>query len=234
VIGLIRLPTLLNDIFKNINSRIDQTLLKFNVNEKAFIDFINMSDNYNFRSLVVPSVMVPLAASIAKTPVCGVVGFPFGYHPVETKISEVEYIAKSGGKEVDVVVNVINLKSKRYDAIEEEISKLTKMAHELGLVIKFIVETSVLEDEELLKIAEIVAYSGADFIKTNTGYGPRGASLRDVLLIKNHVGDNIKIKASGGIRNAVDAGFFIIAGADVIGSSSGIKIVEDAKRFLGL
>ena len=218
----------------DINTRIDQTLLKYDKSWKDYERFVELSDPYNFRSLVVPSSMVRFVASIAKTPVAGVAGFPHGYMPVESKLKEIDVIAESGGKEVDVVLNVINVKSGRFDAMKKELGSVVNHAHELGLAIKIIVETSALNDEELRTVSLAVAESGADFIKTNTGYGARGASLRDVILIRKFIGERIKVKASGGIRNAVDAGMFIVVGADVIGASSGIKIVEDAKKILEL
>jgi len=218
----------------DINTRIDQTLLKYDKSWKDYERFVELSDPYNFRSLVVPPAMVQFVASIAKTPVVGVAGFPHGYMPVESKLKEIDVIAESGGKEVDVVLNVINVKSGRIDAMKKELGSVVNHAHELGLAIKIIVETSALNDEELRTVSLAVAESGADFIKTNTGYGARGASLRDVILIRKFIGERIKVKASGGIRNAVDAGMFIVVGADVIGASSGIKIVEDAKKILEL
>jgi len=224
----------LKAILSGINARIDQTLLKYDRSWKDYEKFVEESDPYGFRSLVVPPVMVRFVTSIAKTPVAGVAGFPHGYMPVESKLKEIDVIAKGGGKEVDVVINVINVKSGKIDALKKELESVVSHAHDLGLGIKVIVETSALSDEELRAVALAVAESGADFIKTNTGYGARGASLRDVVLIRRFIGDRIKVKASGGIRNAVDAGMFILVGADVIGTSSGIKIVEDAKRILEL
>ncbi len=221
-------------ILSGINARIDQTLLKYDRSWKDYEKFVEESDPYRFRSLVVPPTMVQFVASIAKTPVAGVAGFPHGYMPVESKLKEIDTIAEGGGREIDVVINVINVKSGRFDALGNELREVVGRAHELGLGIKIIVETSALSDEELRKVSLSVVESGADFIKTNTGYGARGASLRDVVLIRRFVEDRIKVKASGGIRNAVDAAMFILVGADVIGTSSGMKIAEDAKRILEL
>lgn len=217
---------------RNINSRIDQTMLKYDKGLKDYENFVETSDSYGFRSLVVPSCMVGYVASIAKTPVAGVAGFPFGYYPLELKKKEIELIASSGGKEVDVVINLIYVKSSNFNAVSNEIKELVNEAKQYSLLIKVIVETSVLTEDELSKIAKIVLESGADFIKTNSGYGPRGANLRDIYVIKSSVGDRLRIKASGGIRTAIDAATFIAAGAEVIGASSGIKIVEEAKRVL--
>ncbi|RLG80909.1 MAG: deoxyribose-phosphate aldolase [Thermoprotei archaeon] len=224
----------LRSILTGISSRIDQTMLKYDVTLKSYEEFVEKSDGYGFRALVVPSTIVPYVSSIARTPVAGVVAFPYGYTPLEAKLSETEFVAKSGGREVDVVINLVWAKSHKYSAIEEEVKRITERAHELGLRVKFIVETSILTDEELVGLARIVMKSGADFIKTNTGYGSRGVNPRDILLIRRVTKGAIKIKASGGIRNAIDASLYILLGADVIGSSSGIRIVEDASKVIDL
>ncbi len=221
-------------ILENINNYIDQTLLKCESSLKEYFDFVNKSEKYNFRSIVVPSAVVRHVASISKLPVVGVVGFPFGYHPVEAKIKEIDAVANGGGREVDAVVNLIYLKEGLYDKVREEINSLVSYAHDLGLAIKIIVETSILTVDEIIKIAEIVASEKADFIKTNTGFGTRGVCLEDIILIKNTVGNKIKIKAAGGIRTALDAAYLVLYGADVIGTSRGIEIVEDAEKLLGL
>ncbi len=229
-----KLTDLISRALRDINKRIDQTMLKYDKSLKDYESFVESSDGYGFRMLVVPSVMVKHVASIARTPVAGVAGFPHGYQPIEAKAKEIEAIAEGGGREVDVVINIVNLRSGLIADVKRELSALTSLAHQLGLSIKFIVETSVLNDEELRIIAKLVLDSGADFIKTNTGYGRRGAWLRDILLIRNTVGGRLKVKASGGIRNAVDAALFILAGADVLGTSSGIQIVEDSKETVRL
>ncbi|MCD6428689.1 MAG: deoxyribose-phosphate aldolase [Desulfurococcales archaeon] len=221
-------------ILRNISKYIDQTLLKFELSLKEYIDFVNKSEKYDFRSIVVPSAVVEHVASISKLPVVGVVGFPFGYHPVEAKIKEIEAVANGGGREVDAVINLIYLKEGLYDKIKEEIKSLVSYAHDLGLSIKIIIETSILTVDEIIKTAEIVASERADFIKTNTGFGPRGVCLEDIILIKDTVGDKIRIKAAGGVRTALDAAYLVLHGADVIGTSRGIKIVEEAEKLLGL
>ncbi|HDD26704.1 MAG TPA: deoxyribose-phosphate aldolase [Acidilobales archaeon] len=222
----------LRGILLNINKYIDQTLLKYNVTEKDYVEFVNRSAPYNFRSLVVPSTYVKLVSSISTLPVAGVAGFPYGYHTLSTKLKEIEDIASGGGKEVDVVININNVKSGKWKDVRGEVKALVRRAHELGLGIKIIVETSVLNDEELRNVSRILIEEGADSIKTNSGYGPRGVSLRDVFLIKRFVGNRIRIKASGGIRDPITAATLIALGADILGTSSGIQIVEDAKKLL--
>ncbi len=219
-------------LMREINRKIDQTMLKYDKGLKDYEAFVEVSDKYSFRSLVVPSSVVGYVASIAKTPVAGVAGFPYGYYPISIKKLEIDHIASEGGKEVDFVINLINVKDGNFKAVENEVRELVKASKEVGLVVKVIVETSVLTDEELVKVSKIVSSSGADFIKTNSGYGPRGASLRDIYLMRSAVGEAVKIKAAGGIRNALDAATFLYAGADVIGASSGVKIVEESLSYL--
>ncbi len=232
VTGLINTLTLDRDKLSNISRYIDQTLLKFDKTLKDYQKFVEESDDFGFRALVVPSTVVRHVVPIAKTRVAGVVGFPYGYYPLKAKLVEIEEVAEAGGKEVDVVVNLVSLKSGDFNYVAKEVKSLVDRARELGLAIKVIVETSILTDEELRTITEVVVNSGADFIKTNTGFGARGASLRDVILMKQYSGSKIRIKAAGGIRNAVDAVAFLMVGADVIGSSSGIQIVKDAEKIL--
>ncbi|MEO3992846.1 MAG: deoxyribose-phosphate aldolase [Desulfurococcaceae archaeon TW002] len=221
------------EILKTLNTRIDQTMLKYDKGLKDYMDFAEKSDKFSFRSIVVPSIMVKEIAPIVKTPVAGVVGFPYGYHPTETKIKEIEYIGRNGGKEVDVVINLIHVKSGNYSEVSNEIEKLVRSAREIGLGIKIIVETSVLSDDELVRICKILLTNKPDFVKTNTGFGPRGVSVRDVLIIKKIVGDELKIKASGGVRNTIEALNLIMFGADVIGTSAGIEIIKDRDVILG-
>jgi len=235
VIGLINKEVDWKEVIKKlaptVASRIDQTMLKFDRSIKDYERFVEESEKYGFRSLVVPPSVLEYVVSIAKTPVATVIGFPHGYTLLNVKLKEIEEAAKLGAKEVDVVINNIYTKERRYDLIRKEVSSMTKRAHELGLLIKVIVETSVLSDEELINIARIVKEEGADFIKTNTGFGPRGVTPRDIIIIRSAVGKELRIKASGGIRTAVDAALLLCIGADVIGTSRGIEIVEQFRKY---
>ena len=235
MIGLINKEVDWKEVIKKlaptVASRIDQTMLKFDRSIKDYERFVEESEKYGFRSLVVPPSVLEYVVSIAKTPVATVIGFPHGYTLLNVKLKEIEEAAKLGAKEVDVVINNIYTKERRYDLIRKEVSSMTKRAHELGLLIKVIVETSVLSDEELINIARIVKEEGADFIKTNTGFGPRGVTPRDIIIIRSAVGKELRIKASGGIRTAVDAALLLCIGADVIGTSRGIEIVEQFRKY---
>ncbi len=235
MIGLINKEVDWKEVIKKlaptVASRIDQTMLKFDRSIKDYERFVEESEKYGFRSLVVPPSVLEYVVSIAKTPVATVIGFPHGYTLLNVKLKEIEEAAKLGAKEVDVVINNIYTKERRYDLIRKEVSSVTKRAHELGLLIKVIVETSVLSDEELINIARIVKEEGANFIKTNTGFGPRGVTPRDIIVIRSAVGKELRIKASGGIRTAVDVALLLCIGADVIGTSRGIEIVEQFRKY---
>ncbi len=222
------------DILKTINLRIDQTMLKYDKSVEDYVNFARESDKFGFRALVVPSSVVEYVVPEVRTPVASVIGFPHGYHPLRVKIDELKYVADAGAREADVVINIVNLKSKLLSKVEDEVSKLVHTARDLNLGIKIIVETSALTDEELTAICKILLKYKPDFIKTNTGFGVRGVSVRDVLLIKRLVGEELKIKAAGGIRNAVEALTLISYGADVIGTSSGIEIVKDSNKILSM
>lgn len=220
------------EVLRGINSRLDQTMLKYDKDINEYLKFAEESDRYSFRALVVPSTIVRYVAPIVKTPVAGVAGFPHGYHPLSAKTKEIEVIGDAGGREVDVVLNVVNVKSKRFEEVDAEVEELVKSARNLGLGIKVIVETSALTDEELARVCEILLRREPDFIKTNTGFGSRGVSPRDIILIRKLVGDRLRIKASGGVRNAVEALNLVLLGADVIGTSSGIEIIKDRDKLL--
>lgn len=220
------------EILRTLNTRIDQTMLKYDKGLRDYVDFAEKSDKFSFRSIVVPSVLVREIAPIVKTPVTGVVGFPYGYYPVEAKLKEVELVGNSGGKEVDVVVDLIQVKSGNYAGVDDEVERLVKSAKEIGLGIKIIVETSILSDEELTRICKTLLTHKPDFIKTNTGFGPRGVSVKDVLMIRRLVGNDLKIKASGGVRNSVEAVTLVMFGADVIGTSAGIEIIKERDEIL--
>jgi len=222
------------NILKNISTYIDQTMLRYDASLREYTNFVEESEKYGFRALVVPPSVVKHVSAISKIPVVGVAGFPYGYTPLEAKVREISIIAEGGGKEVDVVINLINLKEGLYDEVVNEIQNLVKLVHELGLAIKIIIETSILTISEITEVSRIVAAQGADFIKTNTGFGTRGVSIGDVVLIKNVVKDTVRIKAAGGIRTALDAAYLILYGADVVGASRGVSIVKEAEKLIDL
>lgn len=216
-----------------LEESIDQTMLRADASEREYVEFVEKAEKYRFRAVIVPQVVLPLIAPLTKHRTGTVVGFPNGYSSVESKLVEIDIAAKHGAREVDVVVNLIHLKSGKWDEVTSEVSKLVSRARDYGLVVKIIIETSVLKGEEIVRISRIVEDSGADFIKTNTGFGARGVAPSDILLIKSAIRGRCKIKASGGIRTATDAAIMLYLGAHVIGTSHGVEIAEEARRLVG-
>ena len=230
--GLINSIEYLRPYLEVIESKIDQTMLKFHSSFKEYEEFVEKSEKYSFRALVVPSPMVGYVASITRYPVVGVVCFPYGYCSLTSKLEDIKDCARNGAKEVDVVLNLINIKSGSIADVRREVKELVKVAHDYNLGIKIIIETSVLSESEITIISRIIMEEGADYIKTNTGYGLRGVLIKDVVLIRNAVKDKVKIKAAGGIRSAIDAALLLHFGADILGASRGIEISEEARRLV--
>ncbi|MBQ8304609.1 MAG: deoxyribose-phosphate aldolase [Blautia sp.] len=154
--------------------------------------------------------------------ICTVIGFPLGYQASEVKACETERALEDGADEIDMVINIGDVKNGDFDAVEAEIRTLRKITE--GKILKVIIETCYLTEEEKIRLCEIVTRTGADYIKTSTGFGTAGASLADIELFKKHIGPDVKIKATGGIRTREDAEAYLAAGCDRIGSSSGAAI----------
>jgi len=227
------LPSLRNllEVLSSLEGAIDQTMLRVDASERDYVNFVELSERYRFRAIVVPPALLPLVVPIAKHRVCTVAGFPHGYLSLRSKLSEIEFAASAGAKEVDVVMNTVLAKSGKWDELRDELLPLVKLAHELGLTIKIIIETSVLSLEEIRRSSQLVEEVGANYVKTNTGFGPRGVLPSDVITIRSSISGRCKIKASGGIRTALDAAVLLALGAHVIGTSHGIEIVEQARRL---
>lgn len=184
---------------------------------------------YNTASVCVPPCYIKRIHDTYgnKINICTVVGFPLGYSVTEAKIMECEQALKDGANEIDMVVNISDVKNKDYKKVEEEIKALK---HTVGnKILKVIVETCYLNEEEKIAMCHAVTNAGADYIKTSTGFGTGGATLEDVKLFKQHIGPNVKIKASGGIKTIEDMENFINEGCSRLGTSSAIKLINDAK-----
>lgn len=162
-----------------------------------------------------------------RLPICTVIGFPNGYITTATKVFETKDAVADGASEIDMVLNIGFLKDRRYDEIEAEI----RAVHEAcsGRILKVIIETCLLTDEEKIKMCELVTKAGAEFIKTSTGFSKAGATFADVKLMKEHVGPGVKVKAAGGISSFDDAEKFIELGADRLGTSRLVKIIKQGK-----
>jgi deoxyribose-phosphate aldolase len=217
---------------KELASHIDNTLLKPEIPKKEMEKFLKVSKKYGFASVCVQPSYVKLAASILKgssVKVCTVIGFPLGVNISAVKAYEAEQAMKDGAAELDMVINVGALKSKDYMTVEKDIQGVVKVAKKKkGTIVKVILETGHLTPLEISKACKICEKVGADFVKTSTGMGPRGASIEDVMLMKKSC--TLKVKAAGGIRDLNTTLTVINAGADRIGTSGGAAIVEELKK----
>lgn len=207
---------------------IDHTLLKPEAEENEIVKLCQEAAEFEFASVCVNPCNVLLAAKLLKDSqvrVCTVIGFPLGANTTAVKVFEATDALKNGATEIDMVINIGKLKEKNYSYVGEEIWKLAEAVKGKGLL-KVIVETCLLTDDEIVKISEIVRDSGADFIKTSTGFSKAGAKVEHIRLMKSVLGDSIGIKASGGIRDYETAMAMIEAGATRIGASASVKICE--------
>ena len=211
---------------KDILSKVDHTLL----NPKATWEEIkNICDDgmkYCTASVCIPPSFVKRAKEYVgeNLKICTVIGFPNGYNTTDVKIFETENALKNGDDEIDMVINLGDLMDKNYDNILSEITKIKAVCG--TKILKVIIETCLLNEEQKIKMCEIVTKSGADFIKTSTGFSTGGATFEDIELFAKYVGKNIKIKAAGGISSIADAEKFISLGADRLGTSRIVKIVK--------
>ncbi|HHU78048.1 MAG TPA: deoxyribose-phosphate aldolase [Clostridiales bacterium] len=206
----------LSDILK----RIDHTILKPDTTIKDIYKLCDEAEKYKFASVCLPPCFVREASHYAggRVKICSVIGFPMGYGTTASKEAEARELISLGADELDMVINIGRLKNKEYDYVSSEIGKLKSIAGDK--ILKVIVETGMLTDEEKIKMCQIVTTEGADYIKTSTGFLSRGADIKDIILFKENIGRNVKIKASGGIRTKEEIIGFIEAGADRIGMSS--------------
>ncbi|MGD9567421.1 MAG: deoxyribose-phosphate aldolase [Sedimentibacter sp.] len=163
-----------------------------------------------------------------KINICTVVGFPLGYSVTEAKAAECIKAIQDGANEIDMVVNISDVKNKQFKKVEEEIAALKKTVG--NKILKVIIETCYLTEDEKIEMCHAVTNAGADYIKTSTGFGTGGATMEDVKLFKQHIGPNVKIKAAGGIRSIEDMEAFIDAGCSRLGTSSAIKLINDAEK----
>lgn len=211
----------------NLNSYIDHTILKPTATEKDIIDLCEEAKEYKFYSVCVNSCFVPLAKQLVEktsVKICSVVGFPLGAMSTEAKVFEAQKAVEDGADEIDMVINIGFLKSKNYFRVLKDISDVKNAIGKIPL--KVILEISELSKNEIILASEICLDAKADFVKTSTGFSKSGATLTAVKIIRKTVKNKAKIKASGGIRDYETAVKFIEAGADRIGTSSGITIVN--------
>ncbi len=211
---------------QEILSRVDHTLLAQGATWEEIRTICDDGIRYGCASVCIPASYVKQAAEYVagRIPVCTVIGFPNGYDTTAAKCFEAADAVKNGASEVDMVINIGWVKDRRYDDVLSEI-KAVKAACD-GRLLKVIIETCLLTDEEKIEMCRVVSESGAEFIKTSTGFGGGGATREDVALFKAHVAPHVKIKASGGIANLKDAEDFISLGAQRLGTSRIVKAVK--------
>lgn len=218
-----------------LHQRIEHTLLKPDLLQKDIEKLIEEAVTYQFYGICVPPYWVKKCRrDLGRTAIAlvTVVGFPLGYHRSEVKLFETEKALEDGADEVDLVMNMTAFKNNPKEWVKPEIAQLAQRCHKDGKVLKVILETAYLSNEEIAVAAKLCADAGADFIKTSTGFAPTGATVEHVKIIRQAVGDNVGIKASGGIKTLEQAQALIEAGADRIGTSSGVKIMNELKNAI--
>ena len=213
-----------------INQYIDHTLLKPDANSRQIEVLCQEAKEFEFAAVCVNAYFVPLASqelSGSDVKVCTVVGFPLGASPTETKLQEADWAIKHGAHEIDMVINIGALKDQNFDYVQEDIKALAATCHGKGAILKVIIETCLLTDDEKIKACELSEKAGADFVKTSTGFAGGGATFEDVALMRKTVSEKVRIKASGGVKTYEDALKMIELGANRIGTSSGVKLVNN-------
>lgn len=210
------------EIYKHIDHTYLKPFAKWEDIEKLCEEAIK----YQTASVCIPQTYVKKVKENYgdKINICTVVGFPLGYNSTESKIVEVETALANGANEIDMVVNIPEVKNGNYKMVEDEIRALKKACGEK--ILKVIIETCYLTEEEKIAMCQAVTNAGANYIKTSTGFGTDGAKIEDVRLFKEHIGENVKIKAAGGVKTEEDLIMFIEEGCDRIGTSSAIKLLN--------
>lgn len=211
-----------------MNKFIDHTLLKPDATSEQIQKLCEEAKTHQFMSVCVNPYYVPLCAKLLKgsgVKVCTVVGFPLGANPKSVKEAETKWVLEHGAQEVDMVINIAAAKNEEWTLIEEEIQALASLCHKSGAILKVIFETCLLTDAQKRKACEASWKAGADFVKTSTGFSTGGATIEDVKLMREAVGMNLGVKASGGIRDIATAQAMIAAGATRLGTSSGVALV---------
>jgi deoxyribose-phosphate aldolase len=219
---------------KQIAGVIDHTLLKPEATAVQIKVLCQEAMQYHFASVCINPVYVPLACGLLKDApevICAVVGFPLGAVLPEFKVYETLACINAGAAEIDMVINIGALKSEAYGLVMNEIQTVTQTAHNQGAITKIILETVLLTQREKILACLISKTAGADFVKTSTGFGTGGATIEDVELMRRIVGSEMGVKAAGGIRTYADAVAMIKAGANRLGASAGVKIVNEAEAI---
>ena len=211
---------------KEMLTHVDHTLLIQTATWEEIKQILDDAMKYKVASACIPASYVKVASDYVagKLAICTVIGFPNGYDTTASKVFMAKDAVNNGASEVDMVINIGWLKDKRYDELEAEIREIKEAVGDK--LLKVIIETCLLTDEEKIKMCEIVTRAGADYIKTSTGFSKAGATFDDIKLFSEHVGKNVRIKAAGGISSLDDAYKFLELGADRLGTSRIVKLVK--------
>jgi deoxyribose-phosphate aldolase len=210
---------------KEIANLIDNTLLRPEISKRDIVEFCSQSSGKGFATLCVSPCWVKICSDMSADKISTVAGFPQGTSNTETKLFEVDRALEDGASEIDMVMNVGRFKSREYKFVQDEITKVVNRCRDK--IVKVIIEAGLLTEVEIMKASLIIVDAGAHFVKTCTGFGPRGTTVEDVVAIKKAVGDKAGIKASGGIRTSADCQKMLEAGATRIGTSNGLAILRD-------
>ena len=214
----------------NLAATFDHTLLRPDCTEAQITQLCHEARQHGFASACVPPCYVPVAARALNgsgVAVCTVIGFPLGYNSARVKFREAEIALGEGATELDLVLNVSALKSGNWDAVRAEVEDIADLCDVNDALLKVIIETALLTEEEMEAAARLCAEAGANFVKTSTGFASRGASVADVELLRRVLPPEVRIKASGGIRTRAQALALLAAGADRLGTSNSLVIIED-------
>ncbi len=209
---------------------IDHTILKPTTTLDEVTRICNEAERYGFYAVCIPNYFSQLAVNLLKETqikVATVIDFPFGYSHYKTKAAEVKRAINCGVDEVDMVMNLAALKAKDFTYLEEEARQVSKLTLESGTVLKIIIESGILSDDEIIRCADLYQRFNIDYLKTSTGYAERGATVEAVEILRRYLPDHIQIKASGGIKTAAFAEQLVNAGASRLGCSASIKILEE-------
>lgn len=218
---------------KPVSAYIDHTLLKASCSSADIDKLCREAIDFGFAAVCVPPFVVKQAVQALKgsqVKTATVIGFPMGYSSLEAKLAEIEGAVRDGADELDTVVNLIALKNGDWSYLEKETQEQVTSIHNKGKIIKVIVESGMLSKDELIHCCNLYGPMGIDFMKTSTGYAERGASVSDVQLMRSELPASVKIKASGGIRHFHFAKELIDAGADRLGCSASLQIVQEEKQ----
>ena len=212
---------------------VDHTLLTQTATWDEIREILDDAMKYGTASACIPAAYVKRSADYVegKLPICTVIGFPNGYSTTETKVFETKDAIAKGASEIDMVINIGLLKDGLYQEMEDEIRAIKEACGEK--ILKVIIETCLLTEDEKIKMCEIVTKAGADYIKTSTGFSTSGATFEDVALMRKHIGENVKVKAAGGISSFDDAREFVRLGAERLGTSRLIKIMKNTDSGKG-